>query len=144
MSQKKNEGIPFSAEIRVVGSYTDRLLSSKYGQTAKVKPQTANRGLPFVVRWPNLDLVRSLIRQTKNAKRACILAIDHLRFPKSFPFKTRLNAKPFLWKWVLFGRECILMALHLASLWNWGFGQLGMALMHDYVSWANFTTKPRL
>ena len=26
MSQKKNEGIPFSAEIRVVGSYTDRLL----------------------------------------------------------------------------------------------------------------------
>ena len=27
MSQKKNEGIPFSAEIRVVGSYTDRLLS---------------------------------------------------------------------------------------------------------------------
>ena len=28
MSQKKNEGIPFSAEIRVVGSYTDRLLRS--------------------------------------------------------------------------------------------------------------------
>ena len=27
MSQKKNEGILFSAEIRVVGSYTDRLLS---------------------------------------------------------------------------------------------------------------------
>ena len=26
MLQKKNEGIPFSAEIRVVGSYTDRLL----------------------------------------------------------------------------------------------------------------------
>ena len=26
MSQKKNEGILFSAEIRVVGSYTDRLL----------------------------------------------------------------------------------------------------------------------
>ena len=27
MSQKKNEGILFSAEIRVVGSYTDRLLT---------------------------------------------------------------------------------------------------------------------
>ena len=27
MLQKKNEGILFSAEIRVVGSYTDRLLS---------------------------------------------------------------------------------------------------------------------
>ena len=28
MLQKKNEGILFSAEIRVVGSYTDRLLKS--------------------------------------------------------------------------------------------------------------------
>ena len=28
MSQKKNEGILFSAEIRVVGSYTDRLLTA--------------------------------------------------------------------------------------------------------------------
>ena len=27
LSQKKNEGIPFSAEIEVVGSYTDRLLT---------------------------------------------------------------------------------------------------------------------
>ena len=27
MSQKKNEGILFSTEIRVVGSYTDRLLN---------------------------------------------------------------------------------------------------------------------
>ena len=36
-------------------------LSSKYGQTAKVKLLTANRGLRFAVRWPNLDLVRSLI-----------------------------------------------------------------------------------
>ena len=30
MLQKKNEGILFSAEIRVVGSYTDRLLISKF------------------------------------------------------------------------------------------------------------------
>ena len=28
MLQKKNEGILFSAEIRVVGSYTDRLLNT--------------------------------------------------------------------------------------------------------------------
>ena len=28
MLQKKNEGILFSAEIRVVGSYTDRLLTT--------------------------------------------------------------------------------------------------------------------
>ena len=28
MSQKKNEGIRFPTEIRVVGSYTDRLLNS--------------------------------------------------------------------------------------------------------------------
>ena len=27
VTEKKNEGILFSAEIRVVGSYTDRLLS---------------------------------------------------------------------------------------------------------------------
>ena len=29
MSQKKNEGILLATEIRVVGSYTDRLLSGK-------------------------------------------------------------------------------------------------------------------
>ena len=29
MSQKKNEGILFPTEIRVVGSYTDRLLNVK-------------------------------------------------------------------------------------------------------------------
>ena len=37
MSQKKNEGILFSTEIRVVGSYTDRLLIRTphyYGQFA--------------------------------------------------------------------------------------------------------------
>ena len=31
MSQKKNEGILFSTEIRVVGSYTDRLLIEMAG-----------------------------------------------------------------------------------------------------------------
>ena len=32
------------------------LFIPKYGQTDNVKPLTANRGLPFAVRWPNLDL----------------------------------------------------------------------------------------
>ena len=83
----------FIAEINVNESIN---LSPNNWETANVKPLTANRGLPFAVRWRNLDLVGSLIRQTKNAKRACSLAIDHLRFPKRFPFKTRLSAKPFL------------------------------------------------
>ena len=30
MSQKKNEGILFSAKIRVVGCYTDRLLRAQF------------------------------------------------------------------------------------------------------------------
>ena len=37
MSQKKNEGILFSAEIRVVGSYTDRLLISKLSSISKIE-----------------------------------------------------------------------------------------------------------
>ena len=36
--------------------FNPRILSPKYGQTANVKPLTANRGLPFVVRLLNLDL----------------------------------------------------------------------------------------
>ena len=37
-------------------SYHPRIVSPKYGQTGNVIPLTANRGLPFAVRWPNLDL----------------------------------------------------------------------------------------
>ena len=37
MSQKKNEGIRFPTEIRVVGSYTDRLLNCKEPQTNMLK-----------------------------------------------------------------------------------------------------------
>ena len=42
MSQKKKEGIPFSAEIRVVGSSTDRLLSfpkSSFGPSRQIAAQ---------------------------------------------------------------------------------------------------------
>ena len=35
-------------------SYHPRILSPKYGQTASLKPLTANRRLPFAVRWPDL------------------------------------------------------------------------------------------
>ena len=42
-------------------SYHPRILSYKYGHTGNVKLLTANRGLPFVVRWPNLDLKISIV-----------------------------------------------------------------------------------
>ena len=38
-------------------SYHPRILIPKYGQTER---ETANRGLPFAVRWPNLDLKVSI------------------------------------------------------------------------------------
>ena len=41
-------------------SYRPRILIPKYGQTDNVKPLTANCGLPFAVRWPNLDLKVSI------------------------------------------------------------------------------------
>ena len=37
MSQKKNEGILFPTEIRLVGSYTDRLLNCKKPQINMLK-----------------------------------------------------------------------------------------------------------
>ena len=58
-------GPPFEV---VLFSRSDRLefwlngsrpLIPKYGQTDNVKPLTANRGLPFAERWPNLDLKAS-------------------------------------------------------------------------------------
>ena len=42
-------------------SYHPRILIPKYGQMDNVKPLTANRGLPFAVRWPNLDLKISIL-----------------------------------------------------------------------------------
>ena len=37
MSQKKNEGIRFPTEIRVVGSYTDRLLKGMFLKPNKLQ-----------------------------------------------------------------------------------------------------------
>ena len=66
--------------------------------------------------------------------------MDHVRKPLTF--KTRLSAKPFMWKLVLFAWEYwiilfISTALHLASLWNRGLDQLGNGLfkataMHEF------------
>ena len=41
-------------------SYHPRILIPKYGQTDSVKPQTANRGLPFAVRlYGQASILRS-------------------------------------------------------------------------------------
>ena len=50
-----------------------RILSPKCGQTANVKPLTANRGLPFAVRWPNLDLKVSIFLNSAARLTAPIL-----------------------------------------------------------------------
>ena len=42
MSQKKNEGIRFPTEIRVVGSYTDRLLTFQQGKISTGKFRSCN------------------------------------------------------------------------------------------------------
>ena len=40
------------------------ILSPKYGQASNVEQHLAHRGLPFAVRWPNLDLKVSIIVKT--------------------------------------------------------------------------------
>ena len=60
------------------------------------------------------------------------MPIGHFRVP-NLTFKTRLSAKPLLWKWVLFTSQLkiifISMASHLASLWKWDFLELGNGLL---------------
>ena len=57
--------------------------------------------------------------------------IGHIRVPKTLTFKMRLDAQPFLWKWVLFAWEWKMIAIskaeHLPSLWNRGPVELEMA-----------------
>ena len=55
-----------------------RILIPKYGQMDNVKPLTANRGLPFAVRWPNLDL-----RVSIGHDLPWVLATFLARFPVS-------------------------------------------------------------
>ena len=64
-SYKSNFEVDFSAWIGVnewiktnmaASSYHLWILSPKYGQTGSEETLTENHGLPFAVRWPNLDL----------------------------------------------------------------------------------------
>lgn len=64
-SYKSNFEVDFSAWIGVnewiktnmaASSYHLWILSPKYGQTGNEETLTENRGSPFAVRWPNLDL----------------------------------------------------------------------------------------
>ena len=62
-----------------------------------------------------------------------VSAIGHFRVPKTYPFKMRPSAQPFLWKWVLFAWEqkmiSISKAEHLTSFWYRGLGELGNSLL---------------
>ena len=67
--------------------------------------------------------------------------IGHFRVPKTLPFKMRLDAQPFLWKWVLFAWEwkmiSISKAVRLPSFWNRGPGELGKGLFENEAWWWN-------
>ena len=59
--------------------------------------------------------------------------ISHFPVPKTLTFKRRLDAQPFLWKWVLFAWEwkkiSISKAEHVPSFWNRGLGERGTGLL---------------
>ena len=81
--------------------------------------------------FPSHPSWRRLMSHTLIIRHAYI-AIGHFRVP-NLTFKTRLSAKPLLWKWVLFTSQLkiifISMASHLASLWKWDFLELGNGLL---------------
>ena len=60
-------------------------------------------------------------------------------FPKPLTFSTRLSAKPFMCKWVVFAWESkiiFMSELNFAlrtSLWNRGLGELGNGLIFSYL-----------
>ena len=60
--------------------------------------------------------------------------IGHFRVPKTLTFKMRLGAQPFLWKWVLFAWEWIMISVskaeQLPSFWNRGPRELGNGLLN--------------
>ena len=59
MSQKKNEGILFPTEIRVVGSYTDRLLSLHLDLSFDQKTDLNLKATSEVVLHPKIFYERS-------------------------------------------------------------------------------------
>ena len=55
-------------------SYHTEILIPKYGQADKVKLLTPNHGLPFAIRWPNLNLKVSTKKKT-NLEGKCVISI---------------------------------------------------------------------
>ena len=55
--------------------------------------------------------------------------------PLGLCIKTRLSAQPLIWKWFLILIQIKLIytrkVVHLASLWKWGFLELGSGLLND-------------
>ena len=64
MSQKKNEGILFPTEIRVVGSYTDRLLSNDLGKKG------SNFFCYGEIRFPYVGMLSFSQRECTNQQKA--------------------------------------------------------------------------
>ena len=60
--------------------------------------------------------------------------IGHFRVPKNLTFKTRLSAKPLIWKWFLILMQIKLIfttqVSHLASFWKWDVLELGSGLLN--------------
>ena len=80
MLQKKNEGILFSAEIRVVGSYTDRLLRVSHERSARAS-QTRRRACEARERVL-LASFPSLILRFQPRSRPFLTARAHLNTQK--------------------------------------------------------------
>ena len=59
--------------------------------------------------------------------------IGHFRVPSGLCFKTRLGAQPLIWKWFFILMQIKLIftrkVVHLASVWKWGFLQLGSGIL---------------
>ena len=53
----------------------------------------------------------------KGRKLTGLNVIGHFRVPKTFTFKMRLGAQPFLWKWVLFEWEWKMISISKAGGW---------------------------
>ena len=60
--------------------------------------------------------------------------ISHFRAHPGLCIKTRLRARPLIWKWffILMQAKLILTrkVVHLASFWKWGFLEFGSGLLH--------------
>ena len=79
MSQKKNEGILFPTEIRVVGSYTDRLLMFEFWREATATSVPGLLCQSGRRRPENVSILSSLFRCLWDVPRVGVF--DHLNGP---------------------------------------------------------------